>query len=112
MVYGVLSSLSAEAGLVLWEFRAGASDAPLIGVQLPSDVRITAPIRRSQSNAKLGSISLQLLPEERTLVSIEIIPEHEETIVSFTGHLARRLIALGFADEPPPPKRPLGFTLP
>lgn len=113
MVYGVMRSLADEGGLTAWDARGREYTTSMVGVQLPIEVFMKVPIRRKKVDpAELASLSLQLLPGDRTLISIEITPEHESTIMPFIEHLAQRLIELGFTDEPLPPKRPLGFTLP
>ena len=59
MVYGVVRSLSSEAGLTVWEIRSPAQTKSIPGVKLPIDVFIVVPIRRSRSDADLGILSLQ-----------------------------------------------------
>jgi hypothetical protein len=112
MVYGVVRLMSDEAGLSCWDLRSNTHTTPLMGVQLPVEVFMRVPIRRKHDSIDLASLSLQLLPGERTLISIEIVPEQKTFVEPFIQYLIQRLIDLGFADEPPPPKRPLGFPLP
>lgn len=112
MVYGVVRSVSGEANLTVWEIRGQNRTTLVEGVQLPTDVFMRVPVRRRTEGTNLAFLTLQLLPGERTLISIETAPEQEATVQPFIEHLIQRLIELRFADEPPPPKRRLGFTLP